>query len=62
MKQIFDRLKSPVVLIELIAIFETFLITVNPDLSVEYKALAGLMTSIITLFAGLNNPSDKDNF
>ena len=62
MKKIFDRLSSPVVVIELIAIFETFLITVNPDLSVEYKALATLLTSVVSLFAGLNNPSDKDNF
>jgi hypothetical protein len=49
-------------MLQIITITFSFFITINTNLSIEYKAVAGLFTSLINLFAGINNPKDKNNF
>ncbi len=62
MKNVIKRLKSPVVIIQLISIIETFLIGFNPNLEDKIKLICYSLISIINVLAGLNNPTDKDNF
>ncbi len=62
MKNIIDRLKSPVVILQIISIVETYLITIQPNLTTEFKATATFLTGLINILGGLNNPTDSDNF
>lgn len=62
MKEILERLKSPVVIIQLIGTVEVFLIGLSPDITKEVKLVCTFLISVINILAGLNNPSDKDNF
>lgn len=62
MKEILERLKSPVVIIQLIGTVEVFLIGLSPDITKEVKLVCTFLISIINILAGLNNPSDRDNF
>lgn len=62
LKKIKERLKSPIVMIQIIGIFESFFISLIPILEREWKAIALLLINMINILAGLNNPSDKDNF
>ncbi|MCQ2737290.1 MAG: hypothetical protein MJ224_01630 [archaeon] len=62
MKDIFNRLKSPIVILQLISILETYMIAMSPDLSGKFKATATMLASVVNILAGLNNPTDKDNF
>ena len=60
--EIKERLKSPVVITQIISIVVGILIYFEPDLSEPIKVVSGGIIGIINIFAGLNNPSDKDNF
>ena len=62
MKKVKERLKSPIVMIQIIGIFESFLISLIPVLEQEWKAIALLLINMINILAGLNNPSDKEHF
>lgn len=62
MKNVIKRLKSPIVIIQLISIIETFLIGMSPNLEDKIKLTCFTLISIINVLAGLNNPTDKDNF
>lgn len=62
MKKIKERIKSPIVMIQIIGILESFLISLIPILENEWKAVSLLLINMINVLAGLNNPSDKDNF
>lgn len=62
MKKIKERIKSPIVMIQIIGIFESFLISMIPVLEDEWKAIALLLINMINILAGLNNPSDRENF
>lgn len=62
LKKVKERLKSPIVMIQIIGIFESFLISLIPVLENEWKAIALLLINMINILAGLNNPSDKEHF
>ena len=62
MKEILERLKSPVVIIQLIGTVEVFLIGLSPDITKEVKLVCTFLISIINILAGLNNPTDRSNF
>jgi len=60
--EIRERLKSPVVIIEVISIIVGVIIYFVPQATEPIKVVTAGIVSIISLFAGLNNPSDKNNF
>lgn len=62
MKNVIKRLKSPIVIIQIISIFETFLIGMTPALEDKIKLTCFTLISLINVLAGLNNPTDKGNF
>lgn len=62
MKDIWERLKSPVVVIQLIGTVEVFLIGLSPNITKEVKLVCTFLISVINIIAGLNNPKDRDNF
>lgn len=62
MEEIKNRLKSPVVIAQLISILASLVITFVPDKAEYINAIVYSITAIINVFAGLNNPADKENF
>ena len=61
-KNIFKRLRSPVVWVAVIAQIALILNLVNPDLTENFKIITAAVVEILTLFGVLNNPSDSDRF
>ena len=57
-----ERLKSPVVVIQLISIVGTIVVVFLPNLEADIKSLVVAVTSVYNIFAGINNPSDKEKF
>ena len=62
MKEIIKRLKSPVVIAQIISIIATLIVTVMPDKQEAIDKIVYSLTIIINVFAGLNNPTDKSSF
>lgn len=62
LKEIKERLKSPVVIVQLISIIATFIVTIIPEKVEIVNNIVYFLTAIINVFAGINNPSDKENF
>lgn len=62
MKTILERLKSPVVIAQLVSIIGGLIVVLNPSVEVEVKAIVGAVVAAISVFAGLNNPADKAGF
>lgn len=60
--EIKERLKSPVVILQIISIIATFVVTIIPEKVEMVNNIVYTLTAIINVFAGLNNPSDKENF
>lgn len=61
-EKIKERLKSPVVIVQLISIIASFIVTIIPEKIEIINNLVYTLTTIINIFAGINNPADKDNF
>ena len=59
---ILKRLKSPVVIVQLITILATAVVVIVPEIEPQVKAVVAAVTAVYNIFAGLNNPTDKDNF
>ena len=57
-----ERLKSPVVVVQLISIIGTIVVVFLPNLEADIKSLVVAVTSVYNIFAGINNPSDKEKF
>ena len=57
-----ERLKSPVVVVQLISIIGTIVVVFWPNLETDIKSLVVAVTSVYNIFAGINNPSDKEKF
>lgn len=62
MKEIINRLKSPVVIAQIISIIATIVITIHPELNDTVEKIVYSLTIIINVFAGINNPADRNNF
>lgn len=60
--EIKERLKSPVVIIEAISIIVGVIIYFVPQATEPIKIITAGIVGLISLFAGLNNPTDKNNF
>lgn len=61
-KELKERIKSPVVIIQLISIIVGVIIYFAPQCTEQIKVVSTALVSAINLFAGLNNPTDKKNF
>lgn len=62
MKKILERLKSPVVIIQIITIIGALVVTIVPEVSGSVETIVQALAVIVNVFAGLNNPTDKSNF
>lgn len=62
MKNVLSRLKSPVVIAQLITIIGTLVVTLVPELQGTVDKVVYSLTVIVNVFAGLNNPTDQSNF
>jgi len=62
MKTFLDRLKSPVVIIQIIVTIGALFVIFEPSYSETVKEIVAILTAMINVFAGLNNPTDKENF
>ena len=62
MKEIIKRLKSPVVIIQLISIIATIIISIIPEKEAYIDKIVYSITIIINVFAGVNNPTNKEGF
>lgn len=62
MKEIIKRLKSPVVILQLVSIISGVIVFFVPQVADEVKYITGAIVAIINIFAGLNNPADKQGF
>lgn len=62
LEEIKNRLKSPVVILQIISIIATLVVTILPEKQEIINALVYAITAVINVFAGLNNPTDSNNF
>lgn len=62
MDEVINRLKSPIVIIQIISILTALAIYFLPDSSETIQAITTAVVSAINILAGLNNPADKENF
>ena len=57
-----ERLKSPVVLVQIFTILAGAVVLAWPELEASVKIVVGTVVAIYNVFAGINNPTDKENF
>lgn len=57
-----ERLKSPVVWGQALSIVAGAIIFFAPSVEEEIKIVVGSIIALINLFAGLNNPTDRESF
>ena len=62
MKDILKRLKSPVVIAQLITIIGALVVTVIPECEGAVDKIVYSLTVIVNVFAGLNNPTETNKF
>ena len=62
MRNILERLKSPVVILQLVSIIASFVVTLVPELEGTVESVTYVITTIVNVFAGLNNPTSKKTF
>ena len=62
MKGIITRLKSPVVIAQLVSIIASLVVTLVPELQGAVDKVVYVVTVMINVFAGLNNPTSKTTF
>lgn len=60
--KVLDRLKSPVVIIQILGTIAGVIIFFLPDQTETVKVVVGALVAIINIFAGLNNPTDSAGF
>lgn len=62
MKEVLKRLKSPVVIAQLVTIIASLIVTVVPELQGTIDKIVYSITVIINVFAGVNDPTNKSGF
>ena len=62
MKDFLNRLKSPVVIAQIVSIIGSLIVAIYPEFNETVEKIVYSLTIIINVFAGLNNPTDKSNF
>ena len=59
---ILARLKSPIVIINLILVIGAGIVLFVPSVADTWKIVAGILAGVSSLVAGVNNPTDSVNF
>ena len=62
MKKVLERFKSPVVQAQIISIIGSLIATLIPEFNETIKEIVYALTVIVNVFAGVNNPTDRENF
>ena len=62
MKDLLNRLKSPVVIAQITSIIGALVVAVYPEFNDTVEKIVYSVAVIINVFAGVNNPTDKENF
>ena len=62
MKTIIERLKSPVVQLQIISIICGLIVVLIPQITNEVKAVLGSIIAVYNIFAGMNDPTNKEGF
>ena len=62
MKNVLERFKSPVVIAQIISILGALVVAILPEFNDTVEKIVYALTIIVNVFAGVNNPTDKDNF
>lgn len=62
MKKVLERFKSPVVIAQIISIIGALIVAVLPEFNEVVEKIVYALTIIVNVFAGVNNPTDKENF
>jgi len=60
--KLIERLKSPVVIAQIVVSIGGLAIIISPETEGTIKEIVGLIVAIVNFFAGVNNPTDKENF
>ena len=59
---ILERLKSPIVIVQLLTILGTIAVLFMPGYSEAVKEIVGSIAVIVNVIAGLNNPTTSTKF
>lgn len=62
MKDFLNRLKSPVVIAQIVSIIGSLIVAIYPEFNTTVEKIVYSLTIIINVFSGLNNPTDRSNF
>ena len=62
MKDFINRLKSPVVIAQLVSIIGSLVVAIYPEFNTTVEKIMYSLTIIINCISGLNNPTDRNNF
>ncbi len=62
MKDFLNRLKSPVVIAQIISIIGTLIVAIYPEFNTTVEKIVYSLTIIINLVAGVNNPTTREHF
>ena len=60
--KIWERFKSPVVIAQIISIIGTLIVAILPEFNEVVEKIVYALTIIVNVFAGVNNPTDRNNF
>lgn len=62
MKKVLERFKSPVVQAQIISIIGALVVALLPEFNDTVEKIVYALTILVNVFAGVNNPTDRDNF
>ena len=62
MKDFLNRLKSPVVIVQIVSIIGTLIVAIYPEFNETVEKIVYSLTIIINVFAGLNDPTTREHF
>lgn len=62
MKDFINRLKSPVVIAQILTIIGSLVVAIYPEFNGTVEKIVYSLTIIVNVFSGLNNPTSRDNF
>lgn len=62
MKDFINRLKSPVVIAQIVSIIGTLIVAIYPEFNGTVEKIVYSLTVIINVLSGLNNPTTREKF
>ena len=62
MKDFLNRLKSPVVIAQIVSIIGSLIVAIYPEFNQTVEKIVYSLTIIINVFSGLNDPTTREHF